>query len=82
LALDFLYQYSCRYFLCISHTPFTKVAETKTEKLRIDAIGLGLLVLWIGALQLMLDLGHERDWFNSSSIIILALQLSLVLLFS
>jgi membrane-bound metal-dependent hydrolase YbcI (DUF457 family) len=30
-------------------------------------------VLWIGALQLMLDLGHERDWFNSTSIIILAL---------
>ena len=49
------------------------VAETKIEKLRIDAIGLGLLVLWIGALQLMLDLGHDRDWFNSSVIVILAL---------
>ncbi|MGE8541813.1 MAG: MFS transporter, partial [Acinetobacter sp.] len=29
--------------------------------------------LWIGALQLMLDLGHERDWFNSPFIVGLAL---------
>nr|WP_121974598.1 MULTISPECIES: DHA2 family efflux MFS transporter permease subunit [Acinetobacter] len=42
--------------------------ETPTAKLKIDAIGLGLLVLWIGALQLMLDLGHERDWFSNSFI--------------
>ena len=50
-----------------------RVAETETISLRIDTVGLGLLILWIGALQLMLDLGHERDWFNSTSIIVLAL---------
>ena len=49
-----------------------RVAETETISLRIDTVGLGLLILWIGALQLMLDLGHERDWFNSTSIIVLA----------
>ncbi len=37
-----------------------KTAETPTQKLKIDRGGLLLLVLWIGALQLMLDLGHER----------------------
>lgn len=42
--------------------------ETPIAKLKIDAIGLGLLVIWIGALQLMLDLGHERDWFNNNLI--------------
>ena len=31
----------------------------------IDAIGLALLVLWVGALQLMLDKGKELDWFHS-----------------
>ncbi|MEB3754714.1 DHA2 family efflux MFS transporter permease subunit [Acinetobacter sp. MD2(2019)] len=46
-----------------------KPAETPTQKIKIDSIGLGLLVLWIGALQLMLDLGHERDWFNNSFIL-------------
>lgn len=50
-----------------------KPAETETAKLKIDMGGLILLVLWIGALQLMLDLGHERDWFNSPFIVGLAL---------
>ena len=49
-----------------------KPAETDKFRLPIDAIGLGLLVIWIGALQLMLDLGHENDWFNSSFICLLA----------
>ena len=49
-----------------------KSAETPISKLKIDAIGLALLILWIGALQLMLDLGHEHDWFNSGLITALA----------
>ncbi|AOA59061.1 DHA2 family efflux MFS transporter permease subunit [Acinetobacter larvae] len=48
------------------------VAETTKARLNIDAIGLGLLVLWIAALQLMLDLGHDRDWFNNTIICALA----------
>lgn len=51
---------------------FLRSAETDTVKIRIDAVGLGLLVLWIGALQLMLDLGHEHDWFGSGLIWALA----------
>ena len=47
-------------------------AETKVEKAPIDTIGLVLLVLWVGALQLMLDLGREHDWFGDSFIVTLA----------
>jgi len=47
-------------------------AETRIEKAKIDTVGLMLLVLWIGALQLMLDLGREHDWFGSSLIVTLA----------
>lgn len=47
-------------------------AETKTEKDPIDTIGLMLLVLWVGSLQLMLDLGREHDWFGDSFIVALA----------
>lgn len=39
-------------------------AETETARDRIDGVGLALLVIWIGALQLMLDLGREHDWFG------------------
>lgn len=42
--------------------------ETETARERIDGIGLALLVLWVGALQLMLDLGKEHDWFESPMI--------------
>ena len=45
--------------------------ESATRKLPIDGIGLGLLVVWVGALQIMLDKGKELDWFNSGQIVIL-----------
>lgn len=35
----------------------------------IDGLGLGLLALTIGALQLMLDKGQEKDWFGSHLIV-------------
>jgi MFS transporter, DHA2 family, multidrug resistance protein len=47
-------------------------AETKVEKAPIDTVGLMLLVLWVGALQLMLDLGREHDWFGDGFIVTLA----------
>jgi len=35
---------------------------------RIDYIGFGLMALALGALELTLDLGQQRDWFESSLI--------------
>ena len=46
--------------------------EGKGLKLPIDVIGLVLLVIWIGALQIMLDKGEDADWFNSPFIVALA----------
>lgn len=43
--------------------------ETSLQKLPIDGIGLGLLVIWVGSLQLMLDKGREEDWFSSPFIV-------------
>jgi DHA2 family multidrug resistance protein len=48
-------------------------AESKTERMRVDVTGLGLLVVAVGALQMMLDLGRERDWFGSPFIVTLAI---------
>jgi DHA2 family multidrug resistance protein len=45
--------------------------ETPTRKLPIDGVGLGLLVLWVGAMQIMLDKGKELDWFHSTQIVVL-----------
>jgi DHA2 family multidrug resistance protein len=46
--------------------------ESATRKLPIDKVGLALLVTWIAALQMMLDLGKENDWFHSPLIVTLA----------
>ena len=47
-------------------------AETERQKLPVDFIGLGLLVFWIGCLQIMLDIGRDHDWFADPLIVILA----------
>lgn len=47
--------------------------ETPIARQPIDFVGLALLVLWVGALQIMLDKGREEDWFASSMIVWLAI---------
>ena len=37
----------------------------RQESSRIDFWGIGLLALWVGSLQIALDLGQERDWLSS-----------------
>jgi MFS transporter, DHA2 family, multidrug resistance protein len=48
-----------------------KSQETPTQKLPIDRVGLLLLLVWVGALQIMLDKGKDLDWFNSPVILVL-----------
>ena len=45
--------------------------ESVIHTLPIDSIGLALLVIWVGALQIMLDRGKELDWFHSGEIVVL-----------
>lgn len=45
--------------------------ESHIRKLPIDAVGLALLVIWVGSLQVMLDKGQELDWFHSGEVIAL-----------
>ena len=46
-----------------------KSRETPTERQPVDIVGLGLLIAWIGAMQIVLDKGRELDWFQSSMIV-------------
>jgi MFS transporter, DHA2 family, multidrug resistance protein len=45
-----------------------KSGASPPQKLRIDGVGLALLVVWVGSLQVMLDQGKDADWFNSNLI--------------
>src|SRR6476659_5479039 len=51
----------------------------KLEKPRMDYVGLATLVLGVGALQVMLDLGNDEDWFNSTKIVVLAIVATIAL---
>ena len=53
-----------------------KLSETK-----IDYIGLGLVALGLGTLQVVLDKGQRDDWFESHFIIVLSVIAAVSLLF-
>ena len=42
--------------------------ELKASKLRVDYLGISLIVVGVGFLQYVLDKGQENDWFSSQSI--------------
>ncbi len=44
-----------------------------TRRVPLDGVGIGLLAIWVGALQVVLDLGKNADWFNSTSIVCLTI---------
>lgn len=55
--------------------------ETPIVKLRIDVIGLGLLIIGVGCLQVLLDKGNDLDWFHSNFIMTLAIISTIALSF-
>ncbi|MGH9604722.1 MAG: DHA2 family efflux MFS transporter permease subunit [Terracidiphilus sp.] len=51
----------------VEDPPYLKRVRKKLGS--VDGIGLGLLAVTIGALQIMLDKGQEKDWFGSHLIV-------------
>ena len=46
-----------------------RTAQMRGKGFRIDYVGIGLLTLGLGALQVALDKGQEEDWFDSRFIV-------------
>jgi len=53
--------------------------ETPIQHSRIDMVGLGLLVLFVTAFQVMIDKGRELDWFSSGFIVGAAITTAIAL---
>jgi DHA2 family multidrug resistance protein len=49
----------------VEDPPHLKVEQAKNLGAKIDLTGLGLVGLGVGALQIVLDKGQEKDWFGS-----------------
>jgi DHA2 family multidrug resistance protein len=45
----------------------------KVQNIAVDYVGLAALVIGVGALQIMLDIGNDADWFNSLDVILLTI---------
>jgi MFS transporter, DHA2 family, multidrug resistance protein len=64
----------------VEDPPYIKHAKAG----RLDGLGLGLLAVWLGALQIILDKGQEDDWFGATwirwatAILIVALVMFLI----
>lgn len=58
-------------FRLIEDPPY--LARLKAAGVKLDYIGMTLLTLGVGALQIMLDKGQEDDWFGSRFITTLAI---------
>ena len=59
----------------ISDPPYMK-RQNLREGLRIDYIGIGLLSLGLGSMQIILDKGQRDDWFGSNFIRIFAILMA------
>lgn len=55
--------------------------ESPIAKLPLDYVGLALLVVGVGSLQLMLEIGRDYDWFESSFIIALGVVATICITF-
>jgi len=63
----------------VEDPPHLKVEQAKNRNAKIDLTGLGLVGLGVGALQIVLDKGQEKDWFGSP-LITTALIVAVVIL--
>jgi MFS transporter, DHA2 family, multidrug resistance protein len=63
----------------IQDPPYLK--RKKLSETKIDYIGLGLVTLGLGALQIVLDKGQRDDWFESHFIVVLSVIAAASLLF-
>ncbi len=57
--------------LVVEDPPYLKAqrAALRSRPFRMDYIGLGLLALGLGALEIVLDKGQQEDWFDSAFIV-------------
>ena len=58
-------------YTVVEDPPYIK--RLREAKVRLDYIGIALLALGVGALQIVLDKGQEEDWFGSHFITTLAI---------
>ena len=65
----------------VEDPPYLKKERERQKGIRVDYIGLGLVALGIGSLQIVLDKGQEVDWFSAHWLTV-TLAVAIILLVS
>jgi len=52
----------------VEDPPYLKARKEASKHLKVDFMGLGLVALGVGLLEVTLDKGQEKDWFGSPMI--------------
>jgi len=65
--------------LVVFDPPYIKALKNKVGK--IDAVGLGMVAVGLGFLQIILDKGQREDWFESGFIVRMAICSAIALAF-
>lgn len=60
-------------FCCTAVWQQLKDRADITTKMPIDFMGIALLVIGVGLLQVVLDLGNDADWFASTKIVVMTI---------
>jgi DHA2 family multidrug resistance protein len=63
VPISFLSLYLTHRF--VEDPPYLREEQAKRQGVGIDYMGLGLVALGVGCLQMVLDKGQEEDWFGS-----------------
>ncbi len=56
--------------IMVEDPPWLKEEKERSKHLRVDWLGLGMVAVAFGSLQVVLDKGQEEDWFSSPLIVI------------
>src|SRR5436190_1850594 len=60
-------------FLCALAPSLALLILFRVIQGAVAGVGLGLVIVWVGALQIILDKGKDLDWFASGQIVTLAI---------
>jgi MFS transporter, DHA2 family, multidrug resistance protein len=65
----------------VEDPPYLKERKEQAKHDRIDFMGLGLVALGVGCLEVTLDRGQEKDWFGDPTIVAFSILAVLTLIF-
>jgi DHA2 family multidrug resistance protein len=65
----------------VEDPPHLKRRREQAKHLKVDFLGLGLVAIGVGFLEMTLDKGQEKDWFGSPMIVTFAILAAATLVF-